>query len=442
MTAAAFAALALTSALTAGASAAPDVNATPAELPLRLQLDQDFREAVGLRADDAYVRKLASNRDLVAPGSRREYGALLTPEEQDQMERWDRLSEAMPIVYKYVERNAELVFGGAYISDQATGGIANVAFTQDSARHLQNIRREFPYPDRLRLFPVRRPLIELDALHDRVAGDIDALAREGITVHSVATDVKSNTVEIGVASADPETVRRLETRYGQQDVEVLEVPKPQTTSRSNQYPPMKSGLQIQNGASPAYSYRCTSAFSAYDVNFNYYMVTAGHCVERSLSWYSGVTLVGNRAGSDKFETGSNIDAGLVKLPSQVNASNDVYLSDTSVHEIYYQENYNYDSVGDRVRFSGISSDVVGGTVERRDYTATYDTARLYNQRLASFNSIPGDSGGGLFRENKAIGIMSGSTCVSCSTGMAIYSHIGYLRPAHDYEFPNLTIVKS
>jgi hypothetical protein len=118
------------------------------------------------------------------------------------------------------------------------------------------------------------------------------------------------------------------------------------------------------------------------------------------------------------------------------ASNWLYYGPSVFKEINAQESRTGDFKGQSVCITAVESRTLCGSVRTTDSTFTYaaDGITLYNQRTASFATIPGDSGGGWFRNStpaKAVGAHSGNT--SGSPQFAIYSHIGWM----DYYYPSL-----
>ena len=101
----------------------------------------------------------------------------------------------MRLIQRYAEVEAPKSFGGLY-ADQSQGGLINVGFTDGAAQHLEALRDLFPYPELLRSFPVTQSLAELEATTDRITGDLDALAAEGIDVRAVGPLVPENAVQV------------------------------------------------------------------------------------------------------------------------------------------------------------------------------------------------------------------------------------------------------
>lgn len=68
-----------------------------------------------------------------------------------------------------------------------------------------------------------------------------------------------------------------------------------------------------------------------------------------------------------------------------------------------------------------------GSIEDTNETIRYaDGVTLYNQRLSSFGTIPGDSGGPIFFGDIAHGVVSGYVEWSNGDRDGIYSHVSHV----------------
>jgi hypothetical protein len=84
---------------------------------------------------------------------------------------------------------------------------------------LAELKRRFPYPERLRSFLATTTLTDLDALQDLVSTDIPDLVADGFDVASVVENERNNTVYAARSGSVviPAGQRRVEV-----DVDVLE----------------------------------------------------------------------------------------------------------------------------------------------------------------------------------------------------------------------------
>lgn len=240
-----------------GAAAQSAQSDLEAELASRLQSfsqnelvtrDQHFRQSADLRADREYVLSLYNNPSLADPESLQEFFALLTPDETSMLLQADALASDIEVIREYVrQNNLEGIFGGTYVDDQGKGGIVYTGFTLDADSHFQVLLDRVPHPDKLRLFPVRQTEAEIDDLVAQVTAAIDELASSGITVRGVGTSIPENVVQIDVASADPQTVGKLENRFGASKIKVVETPVIRALiDRKNYPPPLIAGVEIWN----------------------------------------------------------------------------------------------------------------------------------------------------------------------------------------------------
>lgn len=162
-----------------------------------------FRELVGLRADEAWVREVAAN-----PAATLTYGVPLMPfEDAELARRAANAHDVAPIVEAYGAEHAD-EYGGVYI-DNAAGGVVVVTFTANVEAHEAALRKLLA-PNAL--IDVREAVFtsgELNELQERIATD-DSLRSEGIFVLTTAADEAAGivTVELSTERLDAEAVLR------------------------------------------------------------------------------------------------------------------------------------------------------------------------------------------------------------------------------------------
>jgi hypothetical protein len=377
---------------------------------------QSFREDFGFPAKESYVRDLLGNPR--AREALETYGAPLTSTEQLEVEKRGAVVEAADRLRTYAEREASDHFAGLYM-DQQAGGLLRVGFTAAVDDHAAVVRSRFPYPERLRFFRAKRTLDELNALQARINDQMPDLRDAGIEVRTVSVEIPDNVVEVGVVDAPERAERRLEQRFGD-GVRVVATPLVAPTPRTNSYPPLKAGLTIDS-LQGLTSYRCTSSFITEDGG-DYFMLTAGHCGPVGSSWTHAVYYAG-RMTRNAYFNGSSADAATIQI-SPLDRSNLIFISDSNLRAV--RSSNLSDTVGALICQSGNSSGYVCGSIESTDMTVSYSDATFYNQRRATFPSIPGDSGGPLFAGGEAHGVMSGNVTYSDGDQDAIYSHITHV----------------
>lgn len=221
--------------------------------------------------------------------------------------------------------------------------------------------------------------------------------------------------------ATREVDRTLAERYGTA-VSAVSVRAVENVSRANSYPPLKGGLTIDSPQGLT-TYQCTSAFVGRDGGAHF-LLTAGHCGDVNSGWLHNVFYIGMMR-RDSFRNGSS-DAAAIRI-SSADSSNLVYINDSNFRPI--RGTNLGDVVGAAVCMSATMSGYVCGTITDTDFTADYGAVTLHRQRLASFPSIPGDSGGPIFSGNTAYGIVSGFVEFSDGNRDAIYSHIANAQSA-------------
>lgn len=317
------------------------------------------------------------------------------------------------------ERSAPDSFAGLYIGE---GGLVHVGFTRRVSRNLAVLKQQFRFPERLRGFRAAVTLRALSKTNDRVSRAMPRLQRQGIDVRSVGTAIERNRVEIGVVNLSEAERRGLLRRFGEV---VVAVPlrAVENVSRGNSYPPLKGGHTIDS-AQGLTTYSCTSAFVGQDGRSSF-LLTAGHCGDVNSTWTHNVFFIG-RMTRDSYRNGSSADAAAIRI-SSTDRSNLVFISDSNLRPI--RGTNLGDVVGGAVCMSATTSGFVCGTITDTDETIDYGAVTLYRQRLASFPSIPGDSGGPIFSGNTAHGIVSGFVTYSDGNRDAIYSHIANAQSA-------------
>lgn len=417
---------------------APSLQGADFRVPPRFAEDVRFRREFGLETSLSHIRRLHNVSSAAAPRSATNYGVLLTSSEQSEMRRRDRVSNEVGEIRQWAIGNVRDRFGGIWI-DQDAGGIVYVSFTDNAERYRPRIEAMLSEPQNLRLQRVSFSEAELDALHTRIGSEVDRLRQEGIEVREIATATDRNTVQIGVTSADPRTVSNLENRYGPDRVEVYqaetvdEAVPPGTLSgndtagtRYNDYPPLRGGLYMDDFL----NYSCTMGFAAQNSNgFRQYMVTAGHCIRKSrnmngINWrHSAVTIGANDL--ETYTNNSQCDCGTVLLNAGVMNDNSIYLNSGSYRDVTTIEVTTQDSQGQSICMSGVTSGVVCGTVESRNVTVLADGKSFPDQRRASFVARDGDSGGPVYRNERAVGIVAFR--LTSNNNKLAYSHVGYIQ---------------
>ncbi|GGA07617.1 hypothetical protein GCM10008018_61750 [Paenibacillus marchantiophytorum] len=252
---------------------------------------------------------------------------------------------------------------------------------------------------------------KLDELHDLILKRKEELAKLGVSINSINTNTYTNRVEIGVDSKKNNVEKTLLDMFGEAVVVIEEKVEP-TRTTYNGY--LESGLHIVKNSS---SY-CTSNIAVRDSSFNYYLVTAGHCLwGGSSSWTQGSQYIGYGA---TWNTGY-ADVGTIKISSS-DATKYVYLSSTQANYFTDVQPVNTNTVGDYVCQSSATSGYVCGYVTSINASVTFDGYTFTKQVRANYTVNGGDSGGPVFTWRTIKGIQSAKMNAS---GEAVFSQMGY-----------------
>ncbi len=149
-----------------------------------------------------------------------------------------------------------------------------------------------------------------------------------------------------------------------------------------------------------------------------YFVTAGHCTNISANWSasSGGPVVGVREGTS-FPTN---DYGIVRYTDGSSPAGNVDLYNGSTQDISSAANA---VVGQAIKKSGSTTKVTSGTVTAVNVTVNYGDGPVYNMVRTTACSAGGDSGGAHFAGSVALGIHSGSSGCSGTSGSAIHQPV-------------------
>ncbi|MEU8888805.1 S1 family peptidase [Streptomyces sp. NPDC048442] len=164
-------------------------------------------------------------------------------------------------------------------------------------------------------------------------------------------------------------------------------------------------------------YRCSSAFNVKKGTATYF-VTAGHCTNSASSWSatSGGSAIGVREGTS-FPTN---DYGLVRFTDGSSPGGTVNLYNGSAQDISSAADA---VVGQSLKKSGSTTKVTSGTVTAVNVTVNYGDGPVYGMVRTTACSAGGDSGGAHFAGSVALGIHSGSSGCTGTSGSAIHQPV-------------------
>ena len=378
-----------------------------------------FRAMMGFSTDVATLEALADD-----PNARySEYPIPLSKAEKTELDRRTFVQEHKRQLVDYLE--ALDTFAGLW-TDQAAGGIVNIAFTDDPTTHLNAVRQRAPVGAILELRHAQFSRAELNAWRDQIEADQYRYFQDelGVSLNELGFRIQTNEVRVGISPLTESVRQSLRQRYPGAPLNVYEASVGDVTactSRSHCIgPPWRAGIL----GSP---YGCSMAFIAYRNVTGadpYYIMTAGHCANNGSAWTHDGKSMGTMS-HDTYFTNSTADAALIGPIATADISRNVYNTFNSVNPMISRDDYvPDDDPGDSVCLSARMAEAVRcGTILDDDYWIKYASGIILNhQILANYAWQIGDSGGAIFWVNTAKGIQSGFN----QDGYAVYSHTHYV----------------
>lgn len=192
------------------AGASPSVaGASPSEPPpVEIAHAMDLRERFGLRADEWYVRLVASDPAAFSDDL---MGIPLDSQEAAEIERRIELQDVLTPAREHALTLDD--YGGTWM-DQAAGGLPVFAFTGDLEDHARDLASVLPEGTRFDLRQVRYTMAQLDTAQDQVNAAAPGLRAAGIPVVLTGLDDQTNTVVVGVEGLTPDMEAGLRARFG------------------------------------------------------------------------------------------------------------------------------------------------------------------------------------------------------------------------------------
>lgn len=394
-----------------------------------------FRTEMGLAADRETVESLAATRPL-SPA----FGIPLTSEEEAILVERLRIQSQLNAVRSYA-RTERATWGGLWLSYPigATVGHAttvNMAMTKVPAGlDAAALSALLPEGADMVTHEARFTLDELEALHSVIAKEVDFFKAIGTEIYSASTDVRTNVVEIVVATLSADIDRAIRARFPEGMVRpIVGGPVlPDACIRTNCGPPWRGGIRITR-AGPA---SCTSGFVAVKGS-SYAVLTAGHC--GTATWRQGSTS-GTIIGTTSENYWVNMtDADVQVIPfTPATERDDDYLTGNvlcnpcAMADVRIAE-CKCDEIGQIVRNSGaFTGTTAPATLVHTSVTHFYMGNTYIRQRRATYPRALGDSGGPVTTGSGspvvwdvAVGLHSDFQVIS-GTQYAIYSHIAEIK---------------
>jgi streptogrisin C len=291
------------------------------------------------------------------------------------------------------------------------------------------------------LVQVRYGLGQLMAADDWLGTQLDTFSRLNAAAIHLSADYRTdlNRVQLIVAGHNLTTGERAlvtaaKARYGGL---IQVVPQPSGSSAGVSLactypycsPPLRGGISITNTNSQGFGHQCTGAFiAASRTDGKLYQFTAGHCVSQGIWLWNGTW-------STKFPDGSTHAIGPVHNYVFGNGGDEAILAinnpsgwqlpqgwvyvtagtDTTVNQQYPISSAQYSTLNQRSCTTGASSGsttcgVVTALGVMHTFCATLPTpscATVNNLGQTNICSTEGDSGGPLYADHQAFGLLSG-----------------------------------
>ncbi|HEX8207690.1 MAG TPA: S1 family peptidase [Solirubrobacteraceae bacterium] len=317
------------------------------------------------------------------------------------------------------QRRWPQTYAGSWREDDGT---LVAAFTRDAARSAAALGRG------VRGVVATRSMAELERRRDRMVDDRE-LAKDGFLFlpgaaggrYDLEIDERGNRLVVTLEDGSPGAAAAFRARYGD-DVLVRSGPlAAPDCSRADCRYGLRSGLSL-NGA------YCSSAFTVkrWD-NGNRNLLSAAHC-EGTNRYHGGqkygdvqVQQLAGRVDAERHSTHEN---GFYAEPW-------IYVDAEFKHrEVHTRGDYEGLTVGDLLCKSGVTTDRTCGEVLGKHFSPGYITGG-FDFVKTSYCADGGDSGGGVYAGNKAIGVHSGGTDGPCSQAgdFSIFGHVEYVQQA-------------
>lgn len=390
--------------------------------------------------------------DLSLAESEARWGAPVTPTEEDYLRAGQAVQREVGIIEDYGRQNPSS-YAGRY-TDYNNGTTVHVAFTANADAHMAELRRRFPYPDKLRSFPAIRTLAELEALQDRIWADRAQLARDGIPVPHTSVSIPDNVVELGTFQPTPAMQQTVTPRYGPG---VRVVQRAPALRRHRRTRPLLAGLAVDRpGGVPGFD--CTLAFMGRQGS-RYYGLTAGHCPgsAEDVRWSQGGRSIGRSVFNDFYQARPEAEQLSDSTAIRVSRRN---ASSRRIFETHRRRRTvtrvgalggEGDRIGDTVCISGAATAINRGQPiqcgrivsfnEAADANCTETTPagcgdsrqEARDLRGTEARSTCGDSGAPIYQRTgrrgaRAVGILSGALVGrECDFTPTTYSHIERVR---------------
>lgn len=325
-------------------------------------------------------------------------------------------------------------FAGLWIDTEPFG--VTVAFTRDAKANVAALRADFPYPADLVAATRSRSAQDLASVIERLQAaraDLKRGERPAAVPPALAdtagafdldVDVRANTVVVRVEQVTPELSAQLHGAYGGAVQAKPGMAVPAACNLTDCRWAMLGGIKLNLGTTTGY---CSSAFAAF-AGSTPYVMSAGHCYADS-----GITSryhAGSSYGAtDRYGYSGYVDAERERRTNTTfQQSSKFWVAGEDPRMVTSYTGWASVAVGTYLGKSGVRTSTTRGYVTSTNVSPSYvaNSSRFIS---ADFCVDSGDSGGAVWRNNSAYGIVSGrflsGSCYGPSGGPGIFGAIDY-----------------
>lgn len=385
-----------------------------------------YRAANNLGTDVSNVKRAIESTN--AKHAEGKYSIAMTSEEEAYIAERDKLMEQYGDEIASILRDGEEFMKYATFHQETSSGLKFVVGISEENKITQGYINEIKKLVPSEFLEIRN----VEFSEKELVGAVDALVESEDTIEkdtnhnleNVYVDIPNNQIDLTVSNLSVariasvpidtnKTNDMLKNKFGVDfSVTVGAGPKKQV---AQSYPPDKGerellndymfgGLEI-NLEREIGSIHCTAGFSA-TKNGERFLVTAGHCTNKSTYIYQGGEII----GSNHFRyIGSKADVGLIKLTSNKYLTSKLYKGSTMPMGQYtsYQKSRQDMSIGDKVCFSGATTGFQCGQVIST-YGSQSNGDSLYPGLIVAsgMDSEGGDSGAPFWYNDVLLGILT------------------------------------
>lgn len=323
-------------------------------------------------------------------------------------------------------------FAGLWLND---GGTIHIAFTEDAEKKVDELAQGFIKPDLLRAETVRYSLAELESRQSELVSAREAAQNGEAPIEDIAggdfdlnIDLQENAVVAILPYPTAEAASALQERAdGGLLVEGGELTQPEACdTRFECKPNLRSGLGVLNSSGVP----CSSAFVVKKLSTGTKnLLSAAHCTGSSRfndGEKYGEVQEQQQQGRVDAERHSISENGFDSIPA-------IYVNeDWKSRDVTSEGTYAELPIGRDACKSGATTDKSCGRVLSKTFSPSYvDNSERFIQ--TKYCAQGGDSGAGVYDNERALGVHSGGSPGACSDpgDYSLFGHIEYAQNALD-----------